>query len=52
MSKSSEIEEFTRELISRVHMSMTDSRVVKFNFIREGELVDVKIVFENVHKKH
>ena len=39
-------------MISRVHMSMTDSRVVKFNFIRDGELVDIKIVFENVHKKH
>ena len=33
-------------------MSLSDSRLIKLNLMRNREETDVKIIFESVHKKH
>ena len=45
-------EEFNREKVSRFNFSLSDNRLVKFNVVKQGELIDVKLIFESVHKKH
>ena len=43
---------FTREHISNFSLSLSDNRQVKFSLLKLNELIDIKIVFESVHKKH
>ena len=45
-------EEFNRNKVSRFNFSLSDNRLVKFNLVKQGELIDVKLIFESVHKKH
>ena len=33
-------------------MSLSDNRLVKLNLVKINEVVEVKIIFESVHKKH
>ena len=42
---------FTREQVSRLNMSLSDNRLIKLNLIK-NELIDIKLIFESVHKKH
>ena len=43
---------FTKEQISRFNFSLSDTKLVKFNLVKYNELLDVKLMFESVHKKH
>ena len=42
---------FTREQVTRMNLSMSDNRLIKLNLIKD-ELINVKLIFESVHKKH
>ena len=43
---------FTREQVTRFTLSLSDNRLAKFSLIKMNELVEVKIIFESVFKKH
>ena len=45
-------EVFTSEQVSRFNFSLSDNRLVKFNLVKFNALLDVKLIFESVHKKH
>ena len=47
-----EEEIFTRDHVSLFNLSLSDNRLVKFSISKYGELIDVKVIFETVHKKH
>ena len=43
---------FTQEEVCGFHLSLSDNRLVKLNLVKINEVVEVKIIFESVHKKH
>ena len=43
---------FNVEQVTRFNLSLSDNRLIKMGLIKFNELIEIKIIFENVHKKH
>lgn len=43
---------FSGQDVKKFNLSLSDSRLIKLSVLKPNDLLDFKIIFENVHKKH
>jgi len=46
------VEIFNTEQVTRFNLSLSDNRLIKFGLMKFNDLYNIKLIFENVHKKH